>query len=98
MRQHEFNSTCGFDRGKHFFVVSLWWLVKSLFFNTSFPWPSFFKVYLLRLFGANLGCGIVIKPRVNIHHPWMLSLGDSVWLGEEVNIINFEDVSIEHSK
>jgi putative colanic acid biosynthesis acetyltransferase WcaF len=46
------------------------------------------------MFGARLGCGVVIKPRVNIHFPWRLVVGDFVWLGEEANIFNFELVKI----
>lgn len=94
MQLNDFNPSYKFQRGKNGFTLALWWLVKASFFNTSFPWPSSLKVSLLRLFGASLGCGIVIKPRVNIHHPWKLSLGDHVWLGEEVNIVNFEQVII----
>ena len=37
---------------------------------------------------------MVIKPRVNIHFPWKLTLGDHCWLGEECFILNFEPVSV----
>jgi putative colanic acid biosynthesis acetyltransferase WcaF len=36
----------------------------------------------------------VIKPRVNIHLPWKLVIGDYTWIGEEVFILNFEPVTI----
>jgi putative colanic acid biosynthesis acetyltransferase WcaF len=36
----------------------------------------------------------VIKPRVNIHLPWKLTVGDSTWIGEEVFILNFEPVTV----
>jgi len=93
-RLDKFNASAGFDRGRSVFVFSFWWLFKCLFFSTSLPWPSNLKVGILRLFGARLGCGVVIKPRVNIHFPWRLVVGDFVWLGEEVNIFNFELVKI----
>lgn len=37
---------------------------------------------------------MIIKPRVNIHLPWRLTIGDHSWIGEEVFILNFEAVMI----
>lgn len=91
---NKFDLSIGFTRGKSSFIFASWYLIKWVFFATSLPWPSSLKAFILRLFGARLGSGIVIKPRVNIHFPWKLVLGDFVWLGEEVNIINFEKVRI----
>ena len=52
------------------------------------------KADLLRLFGAKIGRAVYLKPRVNIHFPWKLSIGDHTWIGEEVEIYNFEPVSV----
>ena len=73
----------------------LWFLTNALFFNTyAFPFNSL-KLTLLNLFGAQVGKGCVIKPKVNIKYPWKLSLGDCVWLGEQVWIDNLAEVKIE---
>jgi putative colanic acid biosynthesis acetyltransferase WcaF len=48
----------------------------------------------LKLFGAKLGQGVVIKPSVNIKYPWKLRIGDHSWIGEEVWIDNLSDVII----
>lgn len=72
----------------------LWYVCNSAFINTSVPYPSFFKAALLRLFGAQVGRGVVIKPRVNIKFPWFLRLGDAVWIGEGAWIDNLTDVSV----
>ena len=49
---------------------------------------------LLKIFGARIGKGVVIKPGVNIKYPWMLSIGDYTWLGEGVWIDNLAKVQI----
>ena len=67
---------------------------QNVFFLSAFPYPSRFKVFLLRLFGATVGQGVIIKPRVNIHFPWKLSIGSYVWIGEEAFILNFEEIKI----
>jgi putative colanic acid biosynthesis acetyltransferase WcaF len=51
-------------------------------------------VFLLRLFGANIGKGVVIKQSVNIKYPWLLSIGDYTWVGERVWIDNLALVTI----
>lgn len=71
-----------------------WYLTNTLFFlNPLFPLSSV-KCSLLRLFGAKVGKGVVIKPRVNIKHPWMLNIGDYTWIGEQVWIDNLGQVTI----
>lgn len=89
-----FDPTDGLDRGASRWKEGLWWLVKTWFFQSGLPWPRSLKRGLLRAFGANVGVGVVIKPRVTIHFPWKLTLGEHVWIGEEVFILNFEAVEI----
>jgi putative colanic acid biosynthesis acetyltransferase WcaF len=67
--------------------------MSGLFFETAFP-LSGFKGLVLRLFGARIGRGVVIKPHVRIKYPWKLSIGDFSWIGEDVWIDNLEEVSI----
>lgn len=70
-----------------------WYIVHVIFFRSSFP-ISAFKVFLLRLFGARIGRGVVVKPHVRIKYPWKLSVGDYAWIGEESWIDNLDRVSI----
>ncbi len=71
-----------------------WYFVNILFFKTMLPFPSSLKVSFLRLFGANVGNRVVIKPNVNIKYPWFLSIGDNCWIGEGVWIDNLAQVDI----
>jgi putative colanic acid biosynthesis acetyltransferase WcaF len=71
----------------------IWYLVNAVFFRSAFP-VSAVKVALLRSFGAKVGRGVLIKPHVNIKYPWLLEIGDHVWIGEEVWIDNLGKVSI----
>jgi putative colanic acid biosynthesis acetyltransferase WcaF len=93
-RLDRFDPRNGLIRGRPKSVEAIWYLVKCGFFLTPLPWPSGLKVKLLRLFGAKVGHGVVIKPRVNIHFPWKLEIGHHTWIGEEVFILNFEPVTI----
>jgi putative colanic acid biosynthesis acetyltransferase WcaF len=74
-------------------VRVLWYLTNSVFFASCLPF-SRLKVSLLRLFGARVGGGVVIKPRVNIKYPWLLVIGNHVWIGEGSWIDNLVTVTI----
>lgn len=71
-----------------------WLLISNLFFLTNIPYPNSLKILLLRVFGAKVGNHVVIKPWVKIKFPWKLSLGNYVWLGEEVWIDNLSIIQI----
>jgi putative colanic acid biosynthesis acetyltransferase WcaF len=74
-----------------------WYFVNILFFKNSLNPISSLKIFLLRLFGARIGKGVLIKPSVNIKYPWKLSIGDHCWIGENVWIDNLSDVIIGQS-
>ena len=52
------------------------------------------RVALLRGFGAKIGSSVVIRENVNISMPWRLTIGDHVWIGEDVGILSLAQVSI----
>src|SRR6516162_6346266 len=94
VRNDSFDPRQGLDRGRPIWFVAFWYMVKCLLFLSHWPFPSRLKCVLLRSFGARIGKGVLIKPRVNIHFPWKLTVGDFTWIGEEVFILNFEPVCI----
>ena len=73
---------------------ALWLITSNLFFLTNIPYPNFLKIFLLTIFGCKIGKKVIIKPWVKIKFPWMLTLGNDVWLGESVWIDNISDVNI----
>ena len=74
--------------------VLMWYFVNYYIFDSSFPWPYSLKIKLLKLFGAKIGKGLIIKPRVRIKNAWRLVIGDNCWIGESVWIDNLENVTI----
>jgi putative colanic acid biosynthesis acetyltransferase WcaF len=72
----------------------LWYFVNALFIKNYMMPLSGVKVALLRLFGAKIGAGVVIKPGVNVKYPWLLTVGSHTWIGENVWIDNLCEVSI----
>jgi len=80
--------------GRGLVIRVLWYGVNALLMDSWLCPVSSIKRLLLRVFGARVGRGVVIKPRVNIKYPWHLELGDHVWLGEGVWIDNLTTVRI----
>lgn len=83
----DYNPGSPFRRG-------LWYFFNVLFLIN--PWNPFssLKKGVLKLFGAKIGDGVVLKPGINIKYPWKLEIGDNTWIGERVWIDNLEKVSI----
>lgn len=92
MRLNRYNNQ-EFDRGRSRLVEVLWVLMQAFFVDSWIP-GSAHRVFLLRLFGATIGLGVVLKPRLRVKFPWRLGIGDHVWLGEGVWIDNLAPVVI----
>ena len=83
-----------YEPGRGAVVRSLWYIVNALLF-ASYVLPLYsVKRALLRLFGARVGQGVVIKPNVNIKYPWNIEIGDHAWLGEGVWLDSIGKISI----
>ncbi|WP_442483587.1 WcaF family extracellular polysaccharide biosynthesis acetyltransferase [Aeoliella sp. SH292] len=72
----------------------LWYATGEVLFASPLPVPSSLKCTVLRWFGATIGNGVVIKPRVRIKFPWQLEIGDHTWIGEGTWIDNLGMVRI----
>jgi putative colanic acid biosynthesis acetyltransferase WcaF len=79
--------------GANFFVRGLWYLFNIVYFKSGFPFSGP-RRFLLRLFGAKVGKGVVIRHGTNIKYPWNLEIGDHCWIGERVWIDNLGKVTL----
>ncbi len=80
--------------GRGALVRLLWILVSCVFFEGGWFVLGSVKPWLLRLFGATIGRGVVLKPNLRIKYPWRLSIGDHVWVGQGTWIDNIVGVEI----
>ena len=83
-----------FNKGAGFLKITLWYFINALIVRVS--WNPFkgIKIFFLRLFGAEIGKGLVIKNNVIIKSPWNLVVGDDCWIGENCWIDNLDKVTI----
>lgn len=75
--------------------ILLWYFFNLVFIANPYNPISKLKVAILRLFGARIGAGVIIKQCVNVKYPWKLEIGNDVWIGENVWIDNLDDVIME---
>ena len=81
-------------RGRNVVIVQLWWLVHSTLFRFSPRVLYGFRRFLLRLFGAQIGKGVIIRSSAQITYPWFLSIGDHSWIGDDTVVYNLAHISI----
>lgn len=56
---------------------------------------TFWRKFILKLFGSKIGKRCVTKPNLRVKYPWNLKIGDNCWLGESLWIDNIDEVIIE---
>lgn len=86
-----------FDRGRPGWYILLWWLVQAIAFPlTLHPFNSI-RCQLLRLFGAIIGRGVVIRPTARFTYPWKVQIGNWSWIGDDVVFYSLDQIQIgEH--
>lgn len=86
-----------FKPGRSKSIQLIWYCCNAFFLNSYLVPVSSFKVFLLKLFGAKIGSGVNIKPKVNIKYPWKITIDDYAWIGENVWIDNLAPIFIGNS-
>lgn len=82
-----------FNPGASSLKIACWYFTSMLFFRSGLIPFSSVLVFILRVFGANIGKDVRIKPFIYIHYPWKLTVGDYSWLAE-CRIENLAEVLI----
>lgn len=87
--------------GRSIYITTLWRLigrpicrllpsetVGDQFFNA-------LRLYILRLFGAKIGKGVVLRNTCEILYPWKLEIGDYVWIGYGSNLYTLVPIRLK---
>jgi putative colanic acid biosynthesis acetyltransferase WcaF len=74
--------------------IQLWWVVQETIFKWSPQIMYSFRVWILRLFGAKIGKGVLIRSTARVTYPWKLQIGDFSWIGDDSVIYNLANIEI----
>jgi putative colanic acid biosynthesis acetyltransferase WcaF len=83
----------GYERGRSAPWQIAWMIVQSLLFKRWWM-PASARSAILRMFGAEIGQGVLIRHDVTVHWPWKLAIGENSWIGVGAWILNLEPVRI----
>jgi putative colanic acid biosynthesis acetyltransferase WcaF len=74
--------------------VYAWGVVELLLVSNPWQISSRLRRAALRAFGARIGDGVVLRPRLRVRFPWKLTIGDRSWIGEDVWLHNQDRLTI----
>jgi putative colanic acid biosynthesis acetyltransferase WcaF len=81
-------------RGRSAVAVQLWWLCQALFFRNSPQFAYGFRRWLLRLFGAQVGERVLIRPTAQVTYPWKVRIGNHSWIGDYATLYSLGPITI----
>jgi putative colanic acid biosynthesis acetyltransferase WcaF len=73
---------------------ALWMMVRGSLFRFSFHNWYAWRRLLLKLFGANLGRGVRIRPTTLVEIPWNLTIGDDAIIGDYAILYSLGHITI----
>lgn len=77
-------------------VVYMWAICELIFVSNAWQISSGLRVWILRKFGAEIGEGVIFRPRTRVKFPWKLHIGDRSWIGEGVWFHNQDHIYVGH--
>lgn len=83
----------GYDKGRG----TAWCVAWAMLFEPlqrSVVIPPGLRIRILRLFGAQIHDGVLIRHHVRIHWPWKLTVGRDSWVGVGAYFLNLEEITI----
>ncbi|WP_281885385.1 WcaF family extracellular polysaccharide biosynthesis acetyltransferase [Paenibacillus sp. YYML68] len=69
-------------------LEALWMIIEFILVTNPLQVSSKLRIGVLRIFGAKIGSGVIMRARTRIRFPWNLTIGDNCWIGEGVWISN----------
>ncbi|RED65053.1 putative colanic acid biosynthesis acetyltransferase [Cohnella lupini] len=84
----------GYSRGRSGLIVLLWWLVQSTAFRWSLQPMYAWRNWLLKLFGAEIGIGVKVRPTATITYPWKVKIGEHSWIGDHAELYSLDSITI----
>lgn len=82
-----------YDKGRGWATQALWVVVQNTIFCRVWC-PNALRIGLLRVFGAQVGVGVLIRHRVRIQWPWKLTIGNNSWVGTDAELYNLDHITI----
>jgi putative colanic acid biosynthesis acetyltransferase WcaF len=74
--------------------VYAWGVVELLLVSNPWQISSRLRRAALLAFGAQIGEGVLLRPRLRVRFPWKLVIGDRSWIGEDVWLHNQDRLTI----
>lgn len=74
--------------------VYLWAVCELLLVTNAWQISSTLRVLVLRAFGAEIGHGVIFRPRTRVKFPWKLHIGNRSWIGEGVWFHNQDHIYV----
>ena len=74
--------------------VYAWGVVEVLLLVNPLQISSRLRRAALVAFGARIGHGVLLRPRLRVRFPWKLSIGERSWIGEDVWLHNQAELTI----
>ncbi|BBI31772.1 putative colanic acid biosynthesis acetyltransferase [Cohnella abietis] len=84
----------GYSRGRNGLIVLLWWFVQGSLFRYSLQPMYSWRRLLLKLFGADIGVGVKIRPSAKITYPWKVKVGEHSWIGDNAELYSLDTISV----
>ncbi len=75
-------------------LVYLWAVCERVIVTNSWQVSSRLRVAVLKAFGAEIGRGVIFRPRTRVMFPWKLHIGDNSWIGEGVWFHNQDHIHV----
>lgn len=74
--------------------LAIWLLVQGTLFRFTPHKLNKFRLWLLKIFGANIQMSCFVHPKATVYMPWNLSMGNNSAIDFEVLVYNLDKVTI----